>query len=365
MAIDYKNDIRKESFRSIYLAILLMFGILVIGTIGYIVIEDYRFIEALYMTVITMSTVGFEEVEPLSDPGRIFTFFLIVISFGIFAYAVTTLTRYIIDGIFRYYYMDLKIKKRIDKLKNHVIVCGYGRNGRQAMEDLIKHQVDVVIIDHEQKIIDEIRKNPTLLYIQGDATSDESLLHANIQNARALITALPNDANNLFVVLSARELNPNLKIISRASDAQTDKKLKSAGATNVIMPDRIGGQRMAKLVAQPDVIDFLDFIMLQDPDEVYLEEISCNNLERRFTDRSIGEWSIRQHTGANIIGLKTKEKKYIVNPGPNVKISSYDQLFVLGRRSEINKLKDVLTGKSKLPDEDTADRSERPGGPEN
>jgi len=353
----YNNEIRKESFRSIYLAIILLFGILVIGTIGYTLIEDYSFVEALYMTVITMSTVGFQEVEPLSDPGRVFTFFLIVISFGIFAYAVTTLTRYIVDGIFRYYYMDLKIKKRIDKLHNHILVCGYGRNGRQAMTDLLKHQADVVIIDREPAIIEEIRKNPNHLYIQGDATSDESLLNANIKNARALITALPNDADNLFVVLSARELNPNLKIISRASDAQTDKKLKRAGATNVIMPDRIGGQRMAKLVAQPDVIDFLDFILLQDPDEVYLEEISCNNLDSCFTDRSIGEWSIRRHTGANIIGLKTSDNKYIVNPGPEVKISSHDQLFVLGRRSEINTLRDILTGKSKFPDEDTADRS--------
>lgn len=340
-----------------YLAVLLLLGIVVIGTIGYIVIEDYNILEAIYMTVITMSTVGFEEVEPLSDAGRIFTFFLIVFSFGIFAYAVTTLTRYIVDGIFRYYYMDLKIKKRIDKLKGHVIVCGYGRNGRQAVKDLIKHQVEAVIIDHQPGIIDEIRKNPTLLYIEGDATSDESLENANILNASALITALPNDADNLFVVLSARELNPNLKIISRASDAQTDKKLKSAGATNVIMPDRIGGQRMAKLVAQPDVIDFLDFIMLQDPDEVYLEEISCTNLDSCFAHKSIGEWSIRKQTGANIIGLKTKENRYIVNPGPDVKISSYDQLFVLGKRSDINKLKDVLTGKSRLPDEDTADGS--------
>ncbi len=355
---DRKNELRKERFRSMMLAVLLLLGIVVIGTIGYVLIEGYTLLEALYMTIITMSTVGFGEVEPLSDLGKIFTFFLIVFSFGIFAYAVTTLTRYIVDGIFRYYYMDFKIKKRIDKLKNHVIVCGYGRNGRQAVDELTRHQVEVVIVDHHPPIIEEIRKNPDMLYIEGDATSDETLNDANIMNARALVTALPNDADNLFVVLSARELNPNLKIISRASDAQTDKKLKSAGATNVIMPDRIGGQRMAKLVAQPDVIDFLDFIMLQDPDEVYLEEISCNNLDRCFTDKSIGEWSIRKHTGANIIGLKTKDNHYIVNPGPEVKISSYDQLFVLGRRAQLEKLRNILTGKENLPeDESSANRS--------
>src|SRR6056297_1864690 len=138
--MDYKNEIRKESFRSMYLAILLLMGIVLVGIVGYVFIEGYNLIDALYMTVITMSTVGFEEVEPLSNAGQIFTFFLIVFSFGIFAYAVTTLTRYIVDGIFRYYYMDLKIKKRIDKLKDHVIACGYGRNGRQALEELTRHQ---------------------------------------------------------------------------------------------------------------------------------------------------------------------------------------------------------------------------------
>lgn len=355
--MDYKNEIRRESFRSMFLAVILLLGIVLLGTVGYILIEDYSLIEALYMTVITMSTVGFEEVEPLSDPGRIFTFFLIVISFGIFAYAVTTLTRYIVDGIFRYYYMDLKIKKRIDKLKNHVIVCGYGRNGRQALEELTHHGVEVVVVDSNPGIIDELRKIPSNMYIEGDAASDETLTNANIMNAKALITALPNDADNLFVVLTARELNPNLKIISRASHAQTDKKLKSAGATNVIMPDRIGGQRMAKLVAQPDVVDFLDFIMLQDPEEVFLDEISCNNLDECFTNKSIGEWSIRKHTGANIIGLKTKDNRYIVNPGPEVKISPYDQLFVLGKRSQLNKLRDILTGKTQIPDENPTDRS--------
>jgi voltage-gated potassium channel len=339
-----------------YLAVLLLLAIVIIGTVGYMLIEDYSVVDALYMTIITMSTVGFGEVDPLSTGGRIFTFFLIVISFGIFAYAVTTLTRYIVDGIFRYYYMDVKVGKKIVKLKNHVIVCGYGRNGRQAMEELMQRNMDAVIIDSQENIIDEIRGYPNMLYIQGDATNEETLESAGIKQARALITALPNDANNLFVVLTARELNPNLKIISRASDGQSVKKLKSAGATNVIMPDRIGGQRMAKLVAQPDVVEFLDYIMLQSPDAVYIEELSCNNLDSCFTNRSIGEWSIRKHTGANIIGLKTRDNKYVVNPGPDAKISSDDQLFVLGKKDQIQKLKDVLTGKITLPDEDSDNR---------
>lgn len=339
-------ELKRESFRSVQFAIVLLGAIVVIGTMGFIFIENYSFIDALYMTIITMSTVGFEEIKPLSAAGQVFTSILIIISFGIFAYAVTTLTRYIVDGIFRHYFMDTKIKNQISKLKSHVIVCGYGRNGKQAMKELIMHKVQAVIIDSAEAIIDHIRTHPDMLYIQGDATSDETLENANIQNAQALITALPNDADNLFVVLSAREINPNLKIISRASDAQTVKKLKSAGATNVIMPDSIGGQRMAKLVAQPDVLEFLDHIMLQTPDEVYIEELSCNNMDTCIAEKTIGEWAIRQHTGANIIGLKTKDNKFIVNPSPDEKLSSSDQLFVLGTYEQIEKLKLALAGKN-------------------
>lgn len=339
-------EIKREGFRSVQFAFILLIGIVIIGIIGFIVIENYSLLDAIYMTIITISTVGYGEIEPLTSEGQIFTTFLIIFSFGIFAYAITTLTRYIVDGIFRHYFMDTKIKNRISKLKNHVIVCGYGRNGKQAMQELSMHQVATIIIDSRETIIDHLREIPNVLYIEGDATSDQTLENANIQNAQALITALPNDANNLFVVLSAKEINPDLRIISRASDAQTVKKLKSAGATNVIMPDRIGGQRMAKLVAQPDVVEFLDHIMLQTPDEVYIEELSCVNMDSCVADKTIGEWAIRQNTGANIIGLKTKENKFIVNPSPNEKLSSNDQLFVLGTYEQIEKLKQALTGKN-------------------
>jgi voltage-gated potassium channel len=342
------KDLKKEGLRSVQFALLLLVAIVIIGIFGYMFIEKYSFADAFFMTIITMSTVGFQVIKPLTPAGQIFTSFLIVISFGIFAYAVTTLTRYIVDGIFRHYFMDTKIRNRIEKLKNHAIVCGYGRNGKQSVEEIIKHKMEAVIVDDKESIIDDIRKHPNLLYVQGDATNDETLENANIKNAKALITALPNDADNLFVVLTARELNPNLKIISRAADAQSVKKLKSAGATNVIMPDSIGGQRMAKLVTQPDVIEFVDYIMLPTPDEVYIEEVSCQNMDSCLAEKTIGDWAIRQHTGANIIGLKTTDNKFVVNPTPDVKISSYDQLFVLGTADQIKKLKDVLTGKLKI-----------------
>ena len=334
--------LRKENFKSIYFALSLLVFVILMGVVGYVFIEDYSLHEAFFMTIITISTVGFREVHPLSPVGQVFTAMLIVISIGIFAYAVTTLTRYIVDGVLRNYIKDNKVKNRIEKLEDHVIVCGYGRNGRQAVEELASHFVTAVIVDDSDAIIDSLREKPEYLYIQGNATEDETLMDAKIMTAKALITALPNEADNLFVVLTAREMNPDLTIISRASNFNTVKKLKSAGATNVIMPDKIGGQRMAKLVAQPDVVEFLDYIMLQSSDDVYIEEISCKNIDSCYMEKTIGEWGIRTQTGANVIGLKNKDNQYVVNPSPNVKITNDDQLFVLGNPEQIKKLREIL-----------------------
>lgn len=337
-----QKSVRTENFKSMYIAIGLLALVVVIGVSGFMLIEKYSFTDAFFMTIITISTVGFREVAPLSGLGQFFTAFLIVISFGIFAYAVTTLTRYIVDGVLRNYLKDNKVRTKIEKLSNHVIVVGYGRNGQQAIEELRNHNFSVVVVDSSESIIEAIRENPDMLYVQGDATEDETLQSARIDHAKALITALPNDADNLFVVLTARAMNPDITIISRAHNFNSDKKLRSAGATNVIMPIKIGGQRMAKLVAQPDVIDFVDYLMLRESNGVHIEELSCKELSATFIEKTIGEWSIRAETGANIIGIKTSDNKYIVNPPPTQKISNDDQLFVLGNPTQIENLKKVL-----------------------
>ncbi len=330
------------SIKQIQYALLLLILIFFIGNIGFMVIEGFSFTESFFMTIITISTVGFQEVEPLSDAGRIFTAFLIIFSLGIFAYVVTTLTRYIVDGIFKNYYKDNKVKKRIGKLDNHVILCGYGRNGRQAAVELNEHKVSFVVIEKDESIVENIREDSMLLYIRGDATHEDVLEVAGIDRAKALITMLPSDADNLFVVLTASQIKPGIKIISRASDDNSDLKLKRAGASNVIMPDKIGGQRMAKLVAEPDVVEFIEYIMLQGRKDVSIEEISCKKLAACFTDKSIRELDIRNVSGANIIGIKTSENRYIINPSPDIKLTNKDQIFVLGTQIQINKLKNII-----------------------
>jgi voltage-gated potassium channel len=333
---------RTDSNWSVIIASGLLMIITIGGIAGFMVIEKMTFTEAVYMTIITVATVGFKEVAPLSEVGMWFTSFLIVISFGIFVYAVTSFARYIIDGVLRSYYRDRRMTRKMKRLSNHVIICGYGRNGSQAAYDLGMHKVPIIVIENNPEITANLRDDQDILYIDGDATQDEVLEHAGIQNARAMITTLPEDADNLYIVLTAKGMNPKLKIISRASNENSDFKLKRAGANNVIMPDRVGGQRMAKLVTRPDVAEFIDFIMLQEPDNVFLEELTCEKLASCFDGRVLKELDVRNRSGANIIGLRKADRSYVINPSHDVILSSSDKLFVLGTVEQINQLKTIL-----------------------
>ncbi len=333
---------RKEANWSAIIAVGLLVIIMVIGVTGYSLIEGMNFTEAVYMTIITVATVGFKEVAPLSEAGMWFTSFLIVISFGIFVYAVTSLTRFMIDGVLSNYYRDRKVKKRIKKLDNHVIICGYGRNGSQAALDLNIHKVPFIVIENNPEIIASLSESQAILYIEGDATQDDVLQQAGILDARAMITTLPVDADNLYVVLTAKGLNPSLKVISRASNENSNIKLRRAGASNVIMPDRVGGQRMAKLVTQPDIVEFLDFMMLQEPGAVILEELTCESLANCYEGRAMKELDIRNRTGATIIGLRKADRSYIMNPSHDTILAASDKLFVLGTIKQINQLKELL-----------------------
>ena len=223
--------------RTIFFAFGIPLAIILIGIIGYMRIEDYSFTEALYMTIITIGTVGFKEVRPLSSAGMWFTIMLIIFSLGFLAFAVSLITKHFSERLLSIYNVKTKMEKQISKLKDHVIVVGYGRNGSQAVDELLSNHIPVVIIENRPKVIQYIQENPEIIYIDGDATDDSVLHKAGIENAKALISALANDADNLFVVITAREINPDLIIISRASAIANDKKLKLAGATNVIMPD--------------------------------------------------------------------------------------------------------------------------------
>ena len=299
------------------------------------------------MTIITVSTVGYGEVHPLSQTGMIFTAILIVFSLGFFGYFLTSITRISIDGDYKKLVKIYLRNKKISKLKNHVIVCGFGRNGRQAVIDLLKTGEKVVIIDNQTNVIhedinEEIINNKSVTIVHGDASHEETLFKVNIENAKAMILTLPNDAENLLIILTSRDINTRMKIISRASDEHSYSKLKRAGADNVIMPDIVGGSRMAKLVSEPDTVEFLEMIMLRDGVDVNLDEISCNDLASCFVNSTISELDIRKKTGANIIGLKFGNGEYRFNPSGDRTLRKEDKLFVLGKVEQIKKLKYLL-----------------------
>jgi voltage-gated potassium channel len=201
------------------------------------------------------------------------------------------------------------------------------------------------VIESNPDIAETLREKENILYVEGDSTQDEVLMQAGIEDARALITTLPVDADNLYVVLTAREINPDLKIISRASNERSDVKLKRAGASNVIMPDRVGGQQMAMLITQPDVVEFLDYMMLQEPGSVFLEELNLSSLSNCSEGHQIEELWKRNNSGANILGLRRPDGSYIINPSRDVKIDCDDQLFVLGTVDQIQELKKLLDSK--------------------
>jgi voltage-gated potassium channel len=328
-------------FTKLYVALGLILVMVSIGITGFIIIEHYTFLEAFYMTIITIATVGFQEVRPLSDAGKVFTAVLIITSFGTFAYAISAITKYVVEGEFNYYYKFFKVNNTISKLSNHVVICGYGRNGKQAATVLQSNKQNFVIIEKNETLVEQVREHG-FLCIQGDCTQDELLLKTGINNARALITTLPIDADNLFVVLTARSINPKLTIISRASDDNSDKKLKIAGANNVIMPDRIGGAHMASLVIKPDVIEFLDHITGQGGPNINLEEIVFSELPEHLRNHTIKDLEVRNKSGANIIGFKTAHGEYVINPSAETKIIPGAKLFVLGTPEQVGKLREIF-----------------------
>jgi voltage-gated potassium channel len=331
----------KDYFRFL-IPIFILIGLIIFGTLGYILIDNYNPFNAFYMTVSTIATVGYGEIEPLSKAGRIFTSFLIITSFGTFAYAVTAITKYFVDGEIKTLIKNRKLNAAIEKLDDHVIICGYGRNGRQAAQVLKKHNKRFVVIEQSDKITSTVSHKFSDLIINGDGTQDETLLKAGILRAKALITTLPIDADNVFIVLTARNLNSKITIISRASDDNSDVKLKIAGANNVIMPDKVGGAHMASLVMKPDVMEFVEHITAQGENTNNLEEITFETISDSLKHKTLKELEIRNKSGANIIGFKTAMGEYIVNPSADTKIIPHSKIFVLGTPDQIKRLKSIM-----------------------
>lgn len=331
-----------QYLRRFNLSLLSIIGVLFFGVTGFIILEDYTLSEAFYMTIITISTVGFGIGKELSEIGYWFISILIIVNMSVVAYAVTTVTSFVAEGELTKYLKDYRVYQKVQNLSNHVIVCGFGRHGQEIVQELMKNKLQFVVIENDEQKISELRVQGDFLFMDGDATHDQILLEAGIKKAQSIIITTGHDAENVFITLSARQLNPKLNIVSRSVDKITERKLMRAGATHVVVPERLGGFYMATLVHKPEIVEFFTLISNMGDANIQFEEIECDSIGLEHLGKSIKDVDIRGRTGVNIIGLRQIDGSYSVNPSPDTILKSGMRLVILGNDDQVDKFKDIM-----------------------
>ena len=313
--------------------ILLIAG----GTLGYMQLEGMSAVESLYMTIITITTVGFGEVRELSREGRIFTIVLIVLGVGAGAWAIRNGVEVVLSNTLWHSVQQRKMKKIIDNLSGHYIICGYGRIGRQIARDMALREQPFVVVDQSSEQIDIIREKKWL-YVSGDATQDEILLSAGIAQAQGLVAALNSDADNVLAILTARGLNPNLLIVARAGDERTENKLRRAGADRVVSPYAIGGHRLALAMLQPTVHDFFSRVFNVEQADIDIDEIPVTR-SSSLSGKTIAECDLRKTWNLIVIGIKKNDRTFNISPDAQHHIDEGDTLIVIGPPKLIERYK--------------------------
>jgi voltage-gated potassium channel len=330
-----------ETRRKIALAAMLIILVNAIGTIGYMIIEGWNFRESLYMTIITLTTVGFGEVHKLSPAGEYFTIVLLIGGVGIILYVLATEARVIFEGELQDVFGRRRLERKIKELKDHYIVCGYGRMGNIIARELKEKGVGTVVI--EINPVTQFVKEDILI-IEGDATRDDVLLSAGINRAKGLVSVLPTDAENLYVVLSARELNPGLFVLARASDEGAEQKMLRAGATRVVSPYLTGGLKIAHTILKPAVMDFIEFATRAGNIEIQMEEVSVHK-DSKLVGMALYESGIGRDLGVIVVAIKSKEGVMRFNPTSKTIIQESDTLIALGEVSKLNELEEMASAK--------------------
>jgi len=327
-------------FRRLLPTLIMLFVVVIVGTIGYRLIESWSFLDSLYMVIITLFTVGFQEVHALSPLGKLFTIVIIVAGVGVAVYAGTQLVEIIIEGEILGYSRRRKMDKKIKDMKNHYIICGYGRTGHQVGAEFDAARVPYVVVDRKQGIEEQLGPR-NIPYIVGDITSDENLIKAGIKAARGLITTADSDVANLYVTLSARVLNPNLYIVARASEIETENKLVMAGANRVIAPYYISGKRMAALATRPVTSDFLDMVMHGESLEFSLNEMTIPD-NSPLINKTISEAEIRHKSGALVLAIRRADGTFDLQPDSSSPIAKGDTFVVIGTQEQAVELDKML-----------------------
>ena len=322
--------------KKLFIVFVLIIALWLIGVAGYMVIEKWRFLDSIYMTAISLTTVGFREVHPLSDHGRLFTIVLITLGVGLFFYAAGTLAEAIIEGHIKGFIGRKRMEKKISKLSHHYIVCGYGRLGRVICGELQMRNFPVVVIDNKESAI-KAAGQKGLLCLRGDATLDETLIKAGIKRAKGLITVLGTDAANVYITISARSLNPRLTIVARAEDENAEKKMFRVGATKVISPYKIGATRMALAVLKPTLTDFLDLASHSVGFDLDIEQIEIMP-GSELAGKALKEVSLRERTGVTVVAIKKKGGRLSLQLSPDEPLAPGDTIIALGSKSGVQKV---------------------------
>jgi voltage-gated potassium channel len=327
----------RQTLISIGLSIVLM----AVGSAGYMIIEGWNFMDAFYMTIITMATVGYGEVHPVSFQGRVFTVVLILLGVGFFLYVAGNIIQFLVEGRIRSVLGRRKLDKQIDKIKGHYIICGYGRIGRVLAQFLTARYVDVVVIERNQSRVTKMDEDG-ILYLIGEATDESILERAGIQRAKGIVTAVATDADNVFLVLIAKQLNPNLFIVARASQNDAKKTLLAAGADKVISPYDLGARRMAHAILRPTVIRFLEMAFADDSVDIQIEEVRVGE-NSRMAGMTLKDTGIRHDFDLMIMVIRKVDDTMSFNPKADTVIEAGDVMVVVGSDKNIKRLERVLT----------------------
>jgi len=320
--------------RKLAIAIIVLLSMLLMGTIGFHYLEGWGFLESFYATVVTLSTVGYGDFLPRSKEGMLFTVFLIVVGVGTMLYTIGLVTETMIEGRLKIIMGRGRLEKMIKKMNNHYIICGCGRIGSLICRELAGEKVDFVVIDNNQEVIQKIEEEG-FVYLRGDATHEKTLLAAGIKTAKGIVCVLSTDAENLYVILTARELNPGIFILSRSEGEESEQRLLRAGANRVESPYMMGGMRMAMAILRPAMLDFVEITTMRQSLELRMDEISmCEG--SNYIGKSLEDLNIRQKFGLIVVAVKKESGKMIFNPVAKYVIENNDKLIALGEADNIN-----------------------------
>lgn len=324
--------------RRIILGLEVLAVILVVGTAGFIIIDGAPAFDALYMVVITITTVGFGEVFELSILGRAWAMVIMVSGFGVAFYTAIAALEYLID--LNQVRHQARMQRQIDQLQEHVIVCGFGRVGRSTHAALVETGGDVVVVDWEPVRIDRALEVGALV-VPGDATHNETLIQAGVERASAVIACVDNDSDNLVIALSAKSIRPDLRVICRATEPESERKLRLAGADGVVTPQAVGAERLAALAVQPELSQIFDVVVNGRPVEFHVEEVDIRP-GSPIDGLTLADSGIRQTSGAMVLAVEAQKVSMRVNPGPDLELRAGDRLVLVGTKEQVDKAADML-----------------------